>query len=342
MVRQSVRAILALVLFVPINYCQAVPHMEAGKMPLKIALSPQELKDARSIVALQWLELKAGPELLYSTTQSTSAQGLDYETSIFAVGTGEAGQQPSPLFVVSQLLPPPPHWQATTGSLGTPALVYESALGATYAVMVRISKQPETDVTSKYPLESFTRPRFVKGGQDDPTRAVTAIADEKSAVLFVRGENGVYEKRAKLCDCSDAVMMKYAGDWLVFYKTIVPGLVRGNLIRPGALHYIKLGANFLPAGPPLEPLPGSVVFDFDVAASADKIAILATTKAGTILARGASLGEPLIPAAFEEAGQGELVSSPALLVTGSHIRVAMLEGAKTDGARVLTGSIPVD
>jgi len=309
--------------------------------PLEIPLSAVQAEGAPAITRVQLVAANKGVELLYSMTRPSSPAGRGYETSISSIGLGNGGHPSSRMWVIQQLLAPAPSWDAAPGSPPPYPLVYAKALGATYTLYLRRAKQAESGITADYAFESFTRPHFIKGGTDDATRAVTAIADEKSAVLFTRGPGGPYQRQAKLCDCSSAVMVKYKDDFLLFYKVTVPGPVRGNLLQPGKLLYVKLGSDFAPGEPPLEALPGSVVFEFDVATQGSNLAILATTKTGTILAHGPSLGAPLLSETFEEKQKGELASSPSVLLTDSRAQVAMLEGAQTAQARILIGSVPV-
>ncbi len=310
------------------------------KTTSEIPLSAVPVDGASAISKVQLVPGEKSIELLYSMTRPLTANGRGYETSISSIGIGNGGHPSSRLFSIPQLLAPPPSWDAAPASLGLYSVVYEKALGATFTLLLRDAKQAETAVTADYPFESFTKPHFIKGSQDDSTRMLTAISDEKSAVLFTRGPDGRYQRRAKLCDCSDAVILRYRNEFLLFYKVVTPGPVRGNLIQPGTLRYARLASDFVPTGTPVEALPGSVVFEFDVAAHEGNLAILATTKSGTILARGASLKEPLRLDAFEEKQKGELASSPSVLVTDSRVDVAIMESAQKRQARLLIGSAP--
>lgn len=313
---------------------KAVPHMQ--DTPAIIPLFPLSVEVASAITRVQLLARPQGIELLYSVTQPLPGSNRGYETSISSTRLGTGAHPPARVFLIPQLLPPPPSWDVALSPQGLYSVVYERALGATYAVNLRDREQAEQEITSDYPFESFTRPHFVKGAQG-PVQAITAISDEKSGVLFARGRGG----REKLCDCDQAMVVKYLNDFLLFYKVIIPGRVRGNSIQPGKLRYVRLGSGLAPLGMPMEPLPGRVVFEFDVASHDGNLAVLATTEAGTILAQG-SLKEPLRPAELEESKKGQLATSPTVLVTDSHVYVGILEGAQTRQARVLTGSTEIE
>ena len=320
----------------------ASDYRVAKPMPnatIQIPLSAVPLEDASAISRVQLVPGEKGVALLYSMTRASSGPRRGYETSISSIGTMSGAQPSSPLWVISQMLPPPPSWDAAPASSPPYPIVYEKALGATYALVLRTAKRADAAFAGDSPFESFTRPRFVKGSEDDHLRVVTAICDEKSAVLFLQEPDGRYQKHAKLCDCSDALILKHGDDFILFYKVTVPGPVRGKLLQPGKLMYVKLGKDFAPGGVPKEVLPGSVVFEFDAAAHESNLAILATTRAGTVLALGSSLLVPLLEETFEEKQKGELASSPSVLLTDSRVDVAMIESAQTRQARVLIGSV---
>jgi hypothetical protein len=321
-----------LLLAVGLN-CGAVLRMQNRN--LIITLDPLSVKDAPAVGGLALVETPRGVQLLSSVTRS--AGGGMAETTISSTPIAQAGAPGSPVFVISQLLPPPPQWDAAPGPEGgAPFLfTYEMALGATYSVLFNDTKT-EASVTAKYPFESFNAPRFVKKFQGNADEVITAIVDKKSAYLFRRKSDGSYEKQSKLCDCNDALIVRHKDGYLLFYKVNVPGAVRGTLIYPGTLRRVRLDKDFKPEGQSVEPLRGRVIYEFDADVSDERVVVFATSQQGTVLAEAASINEPLKTTAIKEEGSGEALTQPCILATRTHSHLAALENAQTGKARVLT------
>jgi hypothetical protein len=308
-----------------------------------ITLSPFEIEDSPSITSIKLIETKQGVQLLLSTTKAPAANAFGYETVILSIPIADDEKTTSRLFVIPQLLPPPPDWDAAVNPDNSYSLVFQSAGGATDNILVMSTDDPvkQTPVPATYPFESFSNPSFVKRYEEDPGRLISAIVDKEQAVLFLREQGGRYKKQAELCTCSYAVTIKYQNAFMLLHKVEMPGPVRGNDIVPGALYHARLGKDFSPIEAAVESFPGHTIFEFGVDALGDRIAIFATAKEGTFLALGSSLTEPLEIIALEEDLYGEMFSRPAVLITESHIYLAILEDAQTEKARLLMGAFPV-
>jgi hypothetical protein len=308
----------------------------------KVVLLPFQINGVSTITAVKLIETKQRVQLLSSITKRSAADAMGYETVISSTSIAKNGQSPSRAFVLTQLLPPPPSWDIGLNSDSSYSVVYEQALGGTYALLVKRAYNAAVSVTSNYPLESFTRPRFIKRNQDDPGRLITAIAEKKGAILFLRKQDGGYVKHAKLCDCNEAMMVRYKDGFILFYKVNVPGPVRGNLISPGKLYSVMLGKDFTPMGTAFEPFSNNIVFEFDADVSEDKVVIFATSKTGNILAIASPFPGPIKTLPVDETHSGETFTQPSVVSTKSHVHLAILDNAQTDKAQLLTGSSSVD
>jgi hypothetical protein len=328
-------AISVLLLLAADSNCKGGKRMPGTKTRLNLA--PLAVKDAASVAALELLETPQGAQLLTAVTRP-AATGFGAETVISTHAPGRGDQGAPPLFAWRQVLPPPPAWDVAVNAGGSYALVYEKALGATYTLVAQGGGQTEVSVAGEYHRESFTRPRFVKRHPDEATRAIVAIAEKKWAVLFVRRPDGRYDRQGKLCDCSEALVVPFQGQFLLFYKVTVPGPVRGNLISPGRLYWLRLGRDFTPVGGAQEALPGHTVYEFDADVAAGALAVLATTATGTRLAVGAAPGAAWAVTEFNEAQSGANLTRPAVLVAGPQLYAAFLENALSAQGRVLVAS----
>jgi hypothetical protein len=82
------------------------------------------------------------------------------------------------------------------------------------------------------------------------------------------------------------------------------------------------------------------VYEFDVQPAADgEVAIIATTPAGAIYARGRLADTPLAADRWKETPFAAPLSSPSLLVSNGAAHVAALERAGEPNARILRGRV---
>jgi hypothetical protein len=336
-IRCLIVAAVLLLLFIDDN-CKAGLNMEDRST--KINLAPFAMKDAPSVGAIELIESRQGVQLLSSTTKgAAAAAGLPgSQTVISATPFSGGGMTATPLFVIDHLLPPPPEWDVCANPDESYSLVYEMALGASYTVLLRHSKNADVPVTDTHPFESFTSPRFIKRYQNDLSHPVTAISEKKAVVLFTPDVYGHYRRYMRLSDGISALLVKTNEEFVLFYKVIEPGAVRGNLIYPGRLYSVRLTKDFVPATKAVELFPNKVIFEFDVDVSGSHLAIFATSPNDLLLAWGSAGSAPLKFASFGGQYRVENLTRPAVLLSNSQVHLAILESARTTQARLLTAS----
>ncbi len=306
-----------------------------------IRLSPFELDDSSGLSSIKLVETKQGVLLLLSRTAESGDNFSNYVTTILSVSISDSGKPASILFKIPQLLPPPPDWDAVPLSDNCCSLVFQRAGGAADNILATDANDPsrQTQVGPDYPFDSYSDPRFMVGCNHDPSRFVSAVVNKERLALFERVRDEGYSKIADLGPCIGGMIFEYLDEFFVFYKTDKPGPAMGDGIAPGNLNFARLGKDFSPAGPSSELFPSRTAYEFQMDASAERIAVFATSKEGTFLASGFSATGPF--EIFELRGEfsGEAFSSPAVLVGKKRIHVALLKHARTKKATVLTGTL---
>lgn len=315
-------------------------RLNMEKSGQKIHLSVFDVGDATAIVSLKLLETIEGLKLLTSITQ-TDTSGFGYETIIAATPIVKAQQVVARFFVITHLLPVPPNWDVAQEMDSSYAVLYENAGGAINSIILENTKQARMAVNVNHRLESFSNAHFIKRQYNDKSFTVSAISEKKHLVVFSRTPNSDFGNYKKICDCYDALIVKLPGGLGVLYKMIVPGYSRYN-IMPGVLYYAKLDQNFNTVGPIVKPLGDTAVFEFDADVVKDKIAIFATSEQNIILAIDFPSVEPFAIKAVEIEHDKTKVTQPSILITESHLYLAILASAQTQNARVLIGSSSLD
>jgi len=312
------------------------------KQDSKIIFSPFEIENASSIILVKLIETNEGPQLCWSTTPlRKGASG--YRTTVSSTAIAETSRTTSQLFVIPQLLPPPPDWDITWNSKDSYSVVFESAGGAVNSLSIKNTNLPDVPVTTKYPFETFSKPRFVKRYRDAQGRlSISAVSDNKHLVAFWATPEGNYESYMTMCDYENGIMIKYKQGFVVIYKSYIPGPVRGNSIPRGVLHYIMMGMDFKQIGSAIQPLGNTTIFEFDVDVVADNIAVFATTENGIALAIGKASANAFETVSRIEEHGSLMLTSPSILATKSLLNVAVLDSAKTDKAKILIGGLPID
>jgi hypothetical protein len=339
---KSLKAMIAIgvsVILIGHGQCQ---EKSMGARNLKFDMRPLVLNDMPSIVGLKLLETPQGVQLISSITKRGIA-AVGAQTVISATPLIKTDQQMVTLFTIEQLLPPPPAWDIAINANGAYAVVYENALGATYVLeVISTGKTPsQTTVPAGYSQESFTTPNFIRRQTNENTRRISAIVDKKTGVVFAKTQDGSYQEQGELCQCAEALIVPYRDHFLLFYKVIVPGAVRGKLTSPGKLFWRPLDKGLVPTGDAREALADQTVFEFEVDVAEDVIAVVATTKSGTKLALSKAPEEAFSITAFDEVRQGESFSKPSVVIAKAQVYVALLENATLGQARILTGSAPI-
>lgn len=308
----------------------------------KILLVPRQFPAPLPIYALKLLESAQQVLFLFSTNPTSSPTGIDYQTVVSSLPFDQTGRSPSNLFSIRHLLPPPPSWDVAVDSQQLLLLAYEEASGATYSVLVRSSAGIESSLVAKNQLESFVSPSFVKRDLDRPPQFLTAVSEKYHGVLFRRDASGNYLERSKLCDCVALKLLKRPEGFALLYKSVVPGPVRGTSTLPGRLFLAVLDREFRTVSAPKELFPGRTIFEFDADATPERVAIFATSTTGTFLASGPSFSSPFNARSVQEKDQGASLSQPSILLSGSRIFLAVIEGSLAAKTSVLAASVPLD
>lgn len=334
-INKKISAVL-IVIVVILGACAMV------KQDSKNILSPFEIEDALSIISVKLIETDEGLQLCWSTIPSDKGT-LGYRTTVSSTAIAETSRTTSELFVIPQLLPPPPDWDITWNSKGSYSVVFENAGGAVNSLSITNTNLPDVPVTTKYPFESFSKPRFVKRYRDAHGRlSISTVSDNKHIVGFWATPEGFYESYMTMCDCEDGIIIKYQEGFVVVYKSYIPGPVRGSSIPQGVLHYIMMGMDLKQIGSAIQPLGNTTIFEFDVEVIADNIAVFATTEDGSILTIGKASADAFETVSRIEDHSGLMFTSPSILATKSHLQIVVLDSAQTDKAKILIGGLPID
>ncbi len=308
----------------------------------KIALSPFGMENSSSITTIKLVESKDGVLLLWSATQKPASNASGYETAINSIPFFRGEKTASRLFAIDQLLPPPPEWDAAVNPDDSFSLVFQRAGGAADNILVASSENPANriQVPPGYPFDSYSKPRFVGRSGKHPADAISSVENKERLVIFARGRDGAYKRHANYCECVDGMIVRHRKQFIVFYKADRPGPVRGNDIAPGALYCARISKTGMETA--VELFAGRTIFEFDVDASEESLAVFATSKEGSFLAKGASPDEPFETVECEEELGGEALSRPAILATPSRIFIAALENARTPKSRVVQATFSLD
>lgn len=313
-----------------------------AKQDLKVVLSPFEIENVSSIISVKLIETNEGSQLCWSTAPS-GKDALEHITTISSISVPDKGASISQLFAISQLLPPPPAWGIAWNSKDSYSVVFENAGGAINSLSMKNTNLPDVPVTTKYPFETFSKPRFVKRYRDAKGYlSISAISDNKHLVGFWATPKGNYETYMTMCDCEDGIIIKYQEGFVVLYKSYLPGPVRGGSIPRGVLHYIIMGMDFKQIGSAIQPLGDTTIFEFDVDVVADNIAVFATTENGIALAIGKASADAFETVSRVEDHSSLMLTSPSILSTKSHLHIVALDSAQTDKAKILIGGLPID
>jgi hypothetical protein len=208
-------------------------------------------------------------------------------------------------------------------------------------------RQGEIQLTQKYPMGVFQKPRFVKGraGTEAAVASVRSDARPASVVVFsaaLPAEGAVAEIPIASGILERALIVRSTTGYLLFYKILGPSVATRIVkslnggIRPGPLFCLRLDAHFHPLGHParLEP---SDVFEFDADAGHGRVILFATTAEGFRIGIGIESDGGSLPTwSWRDAGREEQLESPAVLLQANRIYLAAIETPLTGPSKILT------
>ncbi len=300
-----------------------------------IRLRSLPVQGASQIDGLRLVETQAGPVLLYSTQVCrTPRRGLyDCEMRISAVAADQP-ERVTPVATLPRLLPSPPSWDARAVQGGYEVL-FEEAGGAIYSLQLRDASSQITSPSSARFLQSFTRPRFVRGMAAAQSRATIAIVDDqKLAVLPEVGAQPIV-----LVDAAEGVVGRAQHDFWAVTKTFVGGPAMYDE-SPGRLAVSRWAGFDAAAGASSTAFPGFLGFEFDAAWLGNDVIVFATGKPAALLR--SSQPARAIALVAEDRQWLSRLSRPTISVANGRVHVAAIVDPATEGARIVYGDFAVD
>jgi hypothetical protein len=299
--------------------------------PLLETSIPGATVDVAGVSSLRLVAEPEGPRLAYSITRGSSNPVLRSVTVVMSRAAGS--RTDTPLVEFLQLLPPPPAWDVARLPSGGYELVHELAGGALTALTLRRTP-PDGDeqaVSGHHPMESFARPRFVR---DVEPPAPVLAENNGDIIVFMRPDFGQsFSAYHRIVAGERPVGLHTAGGYLLFYKSRVPGPVRGVDIDPGVLQLVALSKDFVPNGEPVRPLGDRTIYELDAATGGGRVLVVVTTPSGAALLGGASDGREMT--VLREFSRDGPLSSPAIVRDGEGLAMAFIEDAGTKLAHFL-------
>jgi hypothetical protein len=256
------------------------------------------------------------------------------ETTISAMRVANPSDSPDVVTTIQQMVPAQPRWDVAVSSNRKLQIVYEMIGGAINSLILRTTSGDTKPLTGAHPLQSFSLPRFAKTSGGEP-RWVTAVVDNHTCVAL--SLSGGFDLHP-LDECADGLLVSASTGFVFLHKTTVPGVVRGNDIRPGRLYGTPLDHQFHPIAPPTEVVP-SIVFEFDADIAGNKLIIAATTPGGISVA---SSDLPKLRFSAEEYSAPTALVSPGIVEDSQQqLTIGALAAEAGDRARVLIAQIAV-
>jgi hypothetical protein len=336
MTRSTRRFTAAMGLLVAAVSCAATPN-GAGMTSTTAGASAQDDNqtltlrplpiEASAIDGLQLVDTPDGPMLLYST--QSEQDGRSYALVIRALTIGDAPRSVE-VARIPRLLPVPPQWDARPAGAGW-EVVYEVAGGAVNWIERRDAQGNVTNVSAEYPIESFTRPHFVKTGGASPD--IGAVVDLQRVVVFPGGARQAV-KYVVLAEGADGLVGGATERWVVS-KNMMSGIALFD--APAGRLTISRGAGGA-AGRSLM-VPDLIVHEIAADDLGGDVLVFATGRPAVLIA-GRRPDRPYAVAAENRSWLLQL-SRPTLLVTADRVHVAAVANPLTGQAQVVYGSVPL-
>lgn len=284
--------------------------------------------------ALRMSRGKNGPILIVSHTVTSPVLGAN--TTFSARAALDPDGIWSTIATVSQMLPAQPKWDVAPATDGQLQIASEKPGGAINALMMLRRSGSTTALTTEYPLQSFSGPKFAKPS-GKPPQWLTAIVDNRTCVAIQLEQPAPYRT---LGECSDGLLVQHGSGFIFIYKTNVSGTIRGNLISPGRIYLVMLNTELQSMGPPVEIFNGTI-FEFDADFVNDKLIIVATTQRGLVLV--SRLDQSKSPKfRIEEFSVSVALTSPAIVAsTSGKVLLAALESDGQGATRILMTELAI-
>jgi hypothetical protein len=307
-----------------------------------IQFEPLKMEDAESTHSIRLIESKGEVHLLTAATQKRASGFPEYETVIHAQPLdGKTAGRRKRLFSLTQLLPPPPRWDAATGADGSAFLCFESAGGAINALQFQTAQGAARSATGKYPLSSFSHPRFVKRRRSPGDATVVAVQNDKQLVVFPGKVSAPHGEHHILLEAAEGLLVDSAQDYTLFCKVVRPGLARGD-VPPGELQVSVLRRDFRAPSELESPMRTRAVYEFDADVAGDYLAVFVTTSSDLLLMRRLAAGGTFKPVGLEGKLDLDQLRCPCILATRTHLYLAVLENPGTPSSRVLAAHAPLE
>jgi len=237
--------------------------------------------------------------------------------------------------MLSEVVPAKLQWDVAPSANGDSEIAFGKPGGAINALMLRSASGTMRALSSAYPLQSFSEPRFARSAAHPPDW-LTAVVDNRTCVAFPLGTPSAQCRT--LGECAQGLLVHYGPGFAFIFKTVVPGPVRGNLIAPGRLHSAMLDAELRPTGPPAEIFDGTI-FEFDADVIKGKLVVLATTPRGVVIASEPSPRAKFLSREYEVPAT---LTSPAVAGSASGKAIlAALDSSGSGPARVVTTEVAI-
>jgi len=312
-----------------------------SKVIKNIELAPVNIKGVEDIQNIRLFETTEGILAFTSATGKLSTatnHPLIISKNIIAPGF----VQQNTMLTINQLLAVHSAWDVNVTTNQSYAFVAEFAGGAINQLFYYNQDSQGTPFTDKYPFNSFSNPRFSRGGREGSQAEVSAILDNEKLVVFPNLTNTKNSHFIEIGEWDSGVLLHAKQSYTVIAKRLHSGESRHD-VMPGVIELLELDSQFKPKGAVISPVLANTVYEYDADIlfinDKSKYIIFSTGEDKPLLgvydSNSNVYSEIMLSGQFDK----ENLTRPSILVTTTHVYIAVIEARLTKNARVLMGSL---
>lgn len=332
-------ALLFMMITANIDEAEAMSNAIKG-----IELTPISISSAEDVQAIRLSQ--ATEEILLFT----SAAGKVSTPTNHQIIIGKNVIAPTPvkqnmILTINQLLAVHPAWDINVTTNQSYKFLAEFAGGATNQLVYYDGDSQGVPFTDNYPLNSFSNPRFARGNSEASRTDVSATLDNEKLVVFSNLTNMKNARYLEIGEWDSGVLVHLKQNHAVIAKSLRSGESRHD-IMPGIIEFVELDPQFKPKGAVKSPLLDNTVYEYDadVLFVNDKPRYILFAIGKDILLLGIYnsndnlYSEIIIDGKFDPSD----LSKPSILITATHVYIAVIEARLTKNARILIGSLALN